>query len=460
MWLWSGTKRRGRGLRGRQGRIAFAIACIALNVMVAAAASAVAAQQCPSTPAANCLLAAKARMAIYNDVDDTKDQFAWKWGKGQGMVQAAFGDPTTSAGYSVCIYAGSTQARVAEAVLPAGPGWSLKTKGYGFKGSNANGLSFVKLKAGETSKPHAMVRGRGAALPDFAMPLAAPVTIQFIKDDASLCLQSTYADSDIDINDAHKFLAYHEMILPWPEGTLPPTSLCNKAGDDGSVAEQLGAQIRRSGSEWATACLSRFGAGSSACDVSFGGDSTSPYVPDMVPSLVCPNEATCDLALGRVEWHAEDKFGRRCTLDEWALVWGTVEQRSRALGRSLSCDVTSFAPRTWGVYSCYEQNFVLPVMQKQLDYLRSYVSPNPPMTAECEAAIVGRIWWRLGSDWIRYGDYLCPEAYYDDEMQGACGTQLGTPMIDKATWDAWCTEFADILRPVYEGARASSNKPY
>jgi hypothetical protein len=195
------------------------------------------------------------------------------------------------------------------------------------------------------------------------------------------------------------------------------------------------------------------------CDVLFGGDSSSPYVPDEVPSLICPNEGVCDLSLGRVEWHAEDKFSRRCTLDEWALVWGWVQQRSRATAPP-PCDVTAFAPRTWGVYSCYEQNFVLPVMQDQLAKLRTYVSPNPPMTPECEGAIVERMWWRLASDWIGNGDYVCPQGYHDPPMQSGCGTHTATPKIDQATWDAWCAEFADILRPVYEGARASSNKPY
>ena len=460
MWLWLGTTRPGRGLRCQRRRIATAITCVALNAMLAAAGSAVAAQGCPSAPAANCLISAKSRMAIWNDDDDGKDQLTWKWGKGQGMVEAAFGDPTVSTSYSLCIYAGSTQARVGEAVVPPGPAWKSRTKGYGFGGRSPNGLSFVKLKAGETSKAHATIRGRGVALPDVPMPLAAPVTIQLIKDDSSLCLEASYSDNDINTNTAHKFEAYRDIVLPWPDGTLPPTSMCNKAGDDGSVAEQLGAQIRRTGTEWATECLSRNGANSSLCDVFFGGDSSSPEVPDGVPSVVCPNQASCDLALGRVEWHAEDKFGRRCTLDEWALVWGTVQRRSSALGRSLSCDVTAFAPRRWGVYACYEQDFVVPVMEAQLAHLRSYISPNPPMTPECEAAIVGRMWWRLGSDWIRYGDYVCPQGYDDDEMQSACFTHSSTPKIDAATWNAWCTEFADILRPVYEGARASSNKPY
>ena len=427
--------------------------------MLAVTASAVAAQVCPTAPTANCLIASRSRVSIRNSDDDAKDQFAWKWNNGQGMVRATFDDPTVSSAYSLCIYAGSTQALVAEPTIPPGTGWKPTKKGYGFRGTSPNGLTYLKLRAGETSVASASAKGRGVDLPDGLLPLAAPITMQLVKSDSPFCLETSFSDTDIKTNVTDRFEAYREIVLPWPEGTLPPTSKCNKAGDDGSVAEQLGAQIRRSGSEWATACLGQYGASRSVCDVLFGGDSSSPYVPDQVPSLICPNEGVCDLTLGRVEWHAEDKFNRRCKLDEWALVWGWVQQHSRAPGPP-ACDVGAFAPRTWGVYACYEENFVLPAMRDQLAKLRNYVSPNPPMTPQCEGAIAARMWWRLASDWIGSGNYLCPQAYHDPQVQGACGTHTATPKIDQATWDAWCADLSDILRPVYEGARASSNKPY
>ena len=70
------------------------------------------------------------------------------------------------------------------------------------------------------------------------------------------------------------------------------------------------------------------------------------------------------------------------------------------------------------------------------------------------------MWWRLASDWIGNGDYLCPLGYHDPQVQSACGSHTATPKIDQATWDAWCADLAELLRPVYEGVRASSNKPY
>ena len=52
------------------------------------------------------------------------------------------------------------------------------------------------------------------------------------------------------------------------------------------------------------------------------------------------------------------------------------------------------------------------------------------------------------------------DGYLDLQVRQACGTDTPAPRIDQATWNAWCDEFSDFLRPVYEGVRAASGKPY
>jgi hypothetical protein len=454
----------------------------ALTLVLGASASVVVAQECPggcddgnactvdtcdpmlgcvntAAPAPNCLVASRARLSIWNSTDDTRDQINWKWARGQGFTQGSVADPTTTSAYSFCIYAGAAQGLVARATLPPGTGWkSLGTKGYGFKGTSPNGLTFSGLKSGATTQASAIVKGKGVLLPDPSMPLAEPVTVQLIKHDSPLCLQAIFDETDISESTDSRFKAKRDLLLPWPEGTIPPNSRCNKDGDDGSIAEQVGAQMRRSGTEWASTCLSQHGASGPECEVAYPGDSSNVSVPNEVPSLICPNEAICDLQLGRVEWHAEDKFIRRCRLDEWALVWGWIQQRSAV--PPPDCTVDAFSPRLWGVYPCYEEHFVLPVIRDQLTKLREYVSPNPPMTSECEGAIMTRMWWRLASDWIRHGNYKCPDGYLDPAVREACYSHTILTKIDQATWNAWCEDFADRLRPVYEGVRAASGKPY
>ena len=45
-------------------------------------------------------------------------------------------------------------------------------------------------------------------------------------------------------------------------------------------------------------------------------------------------------------------------------------------------------------------------------------------------------------------------------VRDACHTGTGAPRIDQATLDGSCDEFAAFQRPVYEGVRAASGKPY
>ena len=63
------------------------------------------------------------------------------------------------------------------------------------------------------------------------------------------------------MNSESRFKAQAQASLPPPSGTIAADDSCNKNGDDGSVAEQVGAQMRRSGSEWASTCLATYGVG-------------------------------------------------------------------------------------------------------------------------------------------------------------------------------------------------------
>ncbi|HSP97440.1 MAG TPA: hypothetical protein VL049_09400 [Candidatus Dormibacteraeota bacterium] len=415
---------------------------------------------CPVSPVAGCKLAGGAKLSIRDAVADAEDQLLWKWGKGEVLSQSELGDPITHTSYTLCLYAGAAQALVAEAPLPIGTGWKdLTSGGYGFSNTKGDGIRFVDMKPGVAGKSNVAVKGKGTALPDPPLPLAAPVTLQLIADPEPLCLQTQFAADDAAVNSATRYTAQAQASLPPPPGTIPADDACNNSGDHGSVAEQIGAQMRRSGTEWASSCLGYYGAEGSACNVGFPGNTSFFSVPEDVPSIVCPNTPACDNSLGRVEWHAEDKFGRKCTLDQWALVWGWIQNRAGAAAPP-NCDVNTAAPRFWGVYTCYEEYFVHPLMVDMLNKLRNYATPNPPITPACEGALVTRLWWRLASDWIRFGNDVCTDVYHDVEVQDACGTDTPSPQMDEATLDSWCDDFRAFLRPVYEGVRAASGKPY
>ncbi|MBX3023936.1 hypothetical protein KF840_03405 [bacterium] len=159
-------------------------------------------------PASGCLTAQKAIVLIKNASDDGKDKLLWKWIKGAALAQMDLADPTGSAGYALCVYAGTTSALVADAAIPPGAGWSaVGAKGYKFKGSSPDGLSLVLLKGGVAGKSKALAKGKGAALPDPALPLAYPVTVQMKKNGSSLCLESTFTAADEKKNEAAQFKA-------------------------------------------------------------------------------------------------------------------------------------------------------------------------------------------------------------------------------------------------------------
>ena len=145
-------------------------------------------------PATSCLTAGKSIVLIKdNATDDTKDKLLFKWIKGAETSQMDFADPVASTSYALCVYAGTTNALIADAALPPGPSWSaIGTKGYKFKGTSPDGLSLAILKGGAAGKSKALAKGKGAALPDPTLPVAYPVTVQIKKDGSPLCLESVF----------------------------------------------------------------------------------------------------------------------------------------------------------------------------------------------------------------------------------------------------------------------------
>lgn len=125
------------------------------------------------------------------------------------MAQTDLADPQNATSYALCVYAGTANALVARASLPPSASeWStIGDKGYKFKGTSPNGLSLALLKGGAAGKSKALTKGKGAALPDPALPLAYPVKVQLKKDGGPLCLESTFTAANEKRNDAGQFKA-------------------------------------------------------------------------------------------------------------------------------------------------------------------------------------------------------------------------------------------------------------
>lgn len=144
---------------------------------------------CSATPAAGCLTAARATLLIAAADEDRKDKLLWKAKDAGALAPAMLADPTTSASYALCLYAGPTL--IADALVPAGPQWrALGSSGYAFRGASPDGLGSVKVR-GEAAR--VLARGKGGALPDPPLPVDGVVTAQLQKVGEPLCVESTFA---------------------------------------------------------------------------------------------------------------------------------------------------------------------------------------------------------------------------------------------------------------------------
>ena len=77
---------------------------------------------CPATPTSGCLTAQKSLLLIKNKTFNGSDKLIWKFIKGAASSQPDFADPTLTANYALCIYAGTTQV-AAMNIPPSSTNW-------------------------------------------------------------------------------------------------------------------------------------------------------------------------------------------------------------------------------------------------------------------------------------------------------------------------------------------------
>ena len=169
---------------------------------------------CPPVPRPSCRTAQQSLLLLGDRDDDARDKLLWKWTRGEATAVADFGDPTAATAYALCLYAGSTAALLAggELAIPADASrWAASTKGYDYADAAATaGLQKVMLKSGAAGRARVMLKGKGAALPDPAVPVAGddlPITVQLLNDGGATCWQSTFAPGDVIRNQPGRFKA-------------------------------------------------------------------------------------------------------------------------------------------------------------------------------------------------------------------------------------------------------------
>jgi len=113
---------------------------------------------------------------------------------------SAFGDPTGSTAYALCVYGGPRAALQSEEKVAPGAGWTSVRGGFSFGGPSA-GVSRVSLRGGR----HSGVRVRGAGpelgLPYLPLDARGPLLVRLHSSDGG-CFAADFAASDIVKNEA------------------------------------------------------------------------------------------------------------------------------------------------------------------------------------------------------------------------------------------------------------------
>ena len=164
---------------------------------------------CPAPQ--SCRTPDRSRLLVKDRADEGNDRLTWKWMSSAQTAQTEFGDPTATADYALCIYAGTAAALVGEAIVPASASnWSvLSTTGYKYRDAAAaeGGITKVLLKRSARNMSEVVVKGTGALLPDLPLPISAPVTVQILNGDNGLCWGASYNDAQLLKNETGRLKA-------------------------------------------------------------------------------------------------------------------------------------------------------------------------------------------------------------------------------------------------------------
>jgi cysteine-rich repeat protein/probable HAF family extracellular repeat protein len=163
-----------------------------------------ASEVCPPTPDPACATptkAAKSTLLIKGGSAD-KHTLVWTWTSGPAASSTDFGNPRGAGRITACLYDSSSGSPRLSRTLEVPPGgqcgkkpcWKDTKKGFDYTDAsgNADGVGKLTLIAGGAGKSKIVLRGKGAALPIPALPLAVPVTLQ-LRTSADRCFGATFS---------------------------------------------------------------------------------------------------------------------------------------------------------------------------------------------------------------------------------------------------------------------------
>jgi hypothetical protein len=147
---------------------------------------------------------------------DTRDLLAWKWLKGDTTDVAAFGDPTTTTGYDLCLYDETAGVPALVRAIAMDPGgmcsgqdcWKPRTHGFKYanKAGTPNGVVSLFLHDGGPGTAHISLKASGLNLDLPPLPFQQDTKVTFqLRNDLGECWDADYSTATR--NDTDNFKA-------------------------------------------------------------------------------------------------------------------------------------------------------------------------------------------------------------------------------------------------------------
>lgn len=158
---------------------------------------------CPPTPLGGCKLPAvprRGQLVIREfGAASAKNDLRWRWLRGSATSLAEVQDPTTTAGYRLCVYDAGvlrSSAEIPPAGTCGGACWSARPRGYFYHNAarTPDGVERLGVKPGVLGHAEMSVYARGTMLetPD-PRTFTGPIRVQLRRADGTACWESVFS---------------------------------------------------------------------------------------------------------------------------------------------------------------------------------------------------------------------------------------------------------------------------
>ncbi len=156
----------------------------------------------------SCLSAKMNKVSVA--IAGAKRKLTWKWTKGAATSNGDFGLPTGTTAYTLCLFAGTTNALIGGADIPASAQkWQPTARGFIYKDTTGapGGISKMVLSSGAASRSEILVKGKGPTLGLDAPAYGLPLLVQLTNSSNDVCWSASFDTAAVIRNQSGAFKA-------------------------------------------------------------------------------------------------------------------------------------------------------------------------------------------------------------------------------------------------------------